>query len=447
MSVHLTNKSFRSVVVASGLLTEERLDEVQREFPDETTTPQNWSDKLIEQGDLTKWQAEKLMQGRHRGFQLGQFQLRSRLARGGMSTIYVAREKGSTTDCVLKVLPLKRVCEASYLPRFQREARIAAGLNHPHVIQVYGLHCESDGKADIHFIAMEYLEGDNLSELVRRDGPLSLRTAARVMIQAAKGLAYAHDAGLVHRDVKPGNFVLTTDNILKVLDLGLASANHPDEEDLTRKYDERVLGTADYLSPEQAVDSHKADARADIYALGCTLYFLLTGRPPFPDGSLAERILAHQTKQPVPIDRCRPDVTEEFRQIMDQMLLKDREQRIQSANEVAEQFSSWLEAVEGDLQFDQRPDSDTIEQMKQINPTSMARTRTDTDPFHSASSPGAHGDSALSGVYTREFESFLMQLDEESGFDTVIDSKSRKRQLKTMSELRDARRRYRRRGG
>ncbi|MCH2200576.1 MAG: hypothetical protein MK102_01290 [Fuerstiella sp.] len=163
MPVQLTTQSFRKVVLLSGLVTAERLDSIDREYHVSTQTAQSLSQLLVDDGDITAWQVQKLLQAKHRGFHLGQYQLRSKLARGGMSTIYTARDSLGGNDCVL-TLPPSRVAEASYLPRFQREARIACGLDHPSVVRVFGLHCESDGKSDIHFMVMERLHGENLSE-------------------------------------------------------------------------------------------------------------------------------------------------------------------------------------------------------------------------------------------------------------------------------------------
>ena len=355
-----------------------------------------------------------------------------------MSTIYTARDRATREQCVLKVLPLSRVSEASYLPRFQREARVACGLHHPNVVRVFGLHCESDGESDVHFMAMEWLHGENLSDKVKREGPLPLRLAAELTRQAAHGLAYAHQAGLVHRDVKPANFVLTTDGTVKVLDLGLAGVLRTDDNDLTRQYDERVLGTADYLSPEQAVDSHTVDARADIYSLGCMLYFLLTGRPPFPDGNLAQRILAHQTQQPPSATEQRSDVAHEFQIILEGMMEKSRDTRTQTADLVATQLADWLESTIGDKRFDQVPQQSVADtdESRSVDLSAATTTQTDTVPLERESSNTVEDSCAESGVYTPEFESFLRQLDKESGLRIVVVDAALDQELRSMGHLR-----------
>ena len=156
---------------------------------------------------------------------------------------------------------------------------------------------------------MEYVEGSSLQALVPEKGIVCLLDAAEYARQAALGLQHAHEHGMVHRDIKPGNLLVDLKGVVKILDLGLARFFKVDEgsEALTLRHDEKVLGTADYLAPEQALDSHTVDARADIYSLGCTLYFMVTGQPPFTEGTLAQRLLAHQVKTPTPAESLRTD--------------------------------------------------------------------------------------------------------------------------------------------
>ena len=169
----------------------------------------------------------------------------------------------------------------------------AAQLNHPNIVQTFDI--GKDG--DMNYIVMEYVEGRDLQNLVQDSGPVEFEAAANYLRQAAEGLGYAHQKGLIHRDIKPANLLLDNRGVVKLLDLGLARFVDQKTPSLTIAHDENVLGTADYLAPEQAKDSHSVDSRADIYSLGCTLYFLLTGHPPFPSGTLPQRIYKHQHKR------------------------------------------------------------------------------------------------------------------------------------------------------
>ncbi len=206
----------------------------------------------------------------------------------------------------IKVLPQRRVNDSSYLPRFYREAKAAASLHHANIVLAHDI----DNDKDTHYIVMEYVEGKDLYLIVKADGPLSYHDAANYIGQAADGLQHAHDAGLIHRDIKPANILIDRRGVAKVLDLGLArfSAEPEDgEESLTVQHDENVLGTADYLAPEQALNSHNVDSRVDIYSLGCTLYYVLTGHPPFPEGTMAQRLMKHHTEEPASIYEDRSD--------------------------------------------------------------------------------------------------------------------------------------------
>src|SRR5438876_958011 len=180
--------------------------------------------------------------------------------------------------------------------------------------------------------------------MVNRGGPLDPIRAAHYIRQAALGLQHAHEiAGLVHRDIKPGNILIDRGGIVKVLDMGLARFFHDEDDVLTKKYDENVLGTADYLAPEQALDSHSVDIRADIYSLGATFYFILTGTTPFNEGTVAQKLIWHQTRQPKSVQVLRPEVPAEISAIVEKMMAKDPAQRYQTPADVAEVLGPWTQ--------------------------------------------------------------------------------------------------------
>jgi serine/threonine-protein kinase len=296
------------------------------------------ADRLIAAGLITRWQCDKLMEGRHRGFFLGHYKLLSHLGSGGMSSVYLAEHTLMKRRVALKMLPEKRVADSSYLARFHREAQAAAALDHRNIVRAYDV----DNVGNKHYLVMEYVEGRDLQKIVHDEGPLDYVCAADYIRQAAEGLAHAHQAGLIHRDVKPANLLVDPSGVVKVLDLGLARFDDEGKASLTVIHDENVLGTADYLAPEQAVDSHGVDGRADIYSLGCSLYFLLTGHPPFPDGTLGQRLMKHQKEPPPDVRKDRPDVPADLLAICLKMMAKRPQQRQQSMAEVAAVLSDWL---------------------------------------------------------------------------------------------------------
>lgn len=290
---------------------------------------------FVEEKLLTDWHVEKLLGGKYKGFFLGRYKLLGHIGTGGMSSVYLAEHTRMHDKRAIKVLPKKRINDASYLARFQLEAKAIASLNHPNIVLAHDI----DNEGDVHYIVMEYVDGFDLQTLVKRDGPMDFSTAANVISQAALGLQHAHSKGVIHRDVKPANLLIDSDGVVRLLDMGLAlvaEAEGDEVASLTVAHNENVLGTADYLAPEQALNSHTVDHRVDIYGLGCTLYFLLTGKPPFSDGTLAQRIARHQTEMPRSIRELRKDCPGELEGICVKMIQKDPAYRYQSAGEVAE---------------------------------------------------------------------------------------------------------------
>ncbi len=338
-----TIEDFLRVIRKSGLVDDARLATAVAAWPDlAAPLPDSLVESLVAANLLTPWQVEQLRKGRHKGFMLGKYKLLRLLGAGGMSSVYLAEHSTLHSKAAIKVLPVKRVDQTSYLARFEREAQQSARLNHPNIIRTFDL----DTSGAIHFIAMEYVEGTDLHAKVKQGGPLDVREAADYVRQAALGLHHAHEEGLVHRDIKPANLMLDKRGTVKILDLGLALAGGDSEEDsLTREHDEKVLGTADYLAPEQARDSHLADRRSDIYSLGCTLHYLLVGRAPFAKGTLAERIQAHMKRPPPNLLDERGDVPAPIVELYFRMLEKHPDARPQTAQEIADALTAWLSST------------------------------------------------------------------------------------------------------
>jgi serine/threonine protein kinase len=256
-----------------------------------------------------------------------------------MGRVYKARHVRLGRVVALKLIAPDRLTHPQAVERFFREARAAAQLAHPNIVVAY----DADQAGDTPYFAMEFVEGTDLARLVRQVGRLSVAQACDYARQVALGLQHAHECGLVHRDIKPSNIMVAARpsadgrELVKILDLGLARLGSPlaatDRGRLTQ--DGAVMGTPDYLAPEQAVDSHRADIRADIYSLGCTLYHLLAGHPPFPEASLAQKLLWQQQAEPTSIDQLRPDVPPGLAAVLRQMMAKQPEKRFPTPAAVA----------------------------------------------------------------------------------------------------------------
>ncbi len=330
------------LVRKSDLVPQEKLDKFLENLKERVgrmpTEQEKLAELMIEENLITRWQADKLLAGKHRGFHLGKYKLLGAIGKGGMSHVYLAEHVLMQRRVAIKVLPRQRVKDKSYLKRFQLEARAAARLDDPNIVRVYDI----DNEGDTHYIVMEYVEGKDLHQLVSASGALSFNKAVDYIAQVANGLEHAHQMGLVHRDIKPANcLLLNSQNTVKLLDMGLAKLTD-DETSLTLANEENVLGTADYLAPEQALNSHEADARADIYSLGCTLYFLIAGRPPFPEGTISERLLKHQVEDPESLVKLRADIPLSLADICRRMMAKKPELRPQTAGTVASILREWL---------------------------------------------------------------------------------------------------------
>jgi len=285
----------RSELVDKDQLSKALAEFEQRHGKEACDDPERVSRFLLDAGLLTRWQCNKLLEGRSKGFFLGKYKLLDHLGTGGMSAVYLAEHVNMQRRVAIKVLPKHRVNDSSYLARFYREARAVAALDHPNIVHAYDV----DNELDTHYLVMEFVQGLDLQQMVKRQGALGYEAAADYIRQAADGLAHAHRIGLIHRDIKPANLLVDTQGTVKVLDLGLARFADDSQASLTIAHDENVLGTADYLSPEQALNSHNVDSRADIYSLGCTLYRLLTGENLYSGETLVQKLLAHR-EQPIP---------------------------------------------------------------------------------------------------------------------------------------------------
>jgi serine/threonine-protein kinase len=338
----VTSEQFLKCVEKSRLIDPTQLsrflEDLRARHPTLPEDPVELTKEFEQAKLLTRWHCEKLLQGRYKGFFLGKHKLLGHLGTGGMSTVYLAEHVLMRSKRAVKVLPKSKLGNNSYLQRFQQEAKAVASLNHPNIVRAYDI----DNDGDQHYMVMEYVDGYDLQTVVRKKGPLEYGLAADYISQAAKGLQHAHEKGLIHRDVKPANLFLTRDGLVKVLDLGLAMYTDEAQSSVTMEHNDKVLGTADYLAPEQAINSHNIDARADIYGLGCSLYYLLTGHPPFPTGSIAQRIAKHQTIMPDEIRKDRADCPGELDGICVKMMQKDRRFRYQNCTQVAEVLDAWL---------------------------------------------------------------------------------------------------------
>jgi serine/threonine-protein kinase len=324
-------RSFVRRTLSAGLVELDDLKKVVVSLmaEDNHFTPKRLAQGLIGAGVLTQWQASKLLAGKSRGFYLGSYRLLRPLGRGGMGVVYLGEHHVMKRLMALKILPPEATKDKRRIERFKSEARACAQLDHPNIVRAYDF-AEAGEKL---YIVMEYVDGIDLHYAVQRDGVMSAADAIDVLTQATRGLAHAHERGILHRDIKPSNLLLRTDGVIKVSDLGLARIGWTDGD----QEQQRLMGTVDFLAPEQAINSAAVDTRGDIYALGCTFYYLLTGRPPY-EGTTAQRLARHQTEAVPDIRALRPDCPAAIAELALRMMAKRPADRPKSAVELLGQL-------------------------------------------------------------------------------------------------------------
>ncbi len=317
---------------SSGLLSPEELARFQQRLPSgkRPRDAQGLAKELVRAGKLTRYQATSVYQGRSAGLVFGDYEILEKLGAGGMGVVYRARHRRMQREVAIKVLPPEALKRKEAVDRFYREVQAAARLNHTNIVTAY----DASEHRGNHYLVMECVQGQDLATLLKERGPLPIDQALECVIQAARGLQYAHDQGIVHRDIKPANLLLSQDGTVKVLDMGLArfADEQGSSDELTQSG--QIMGTVDYMAPEQAQETKAADARADIYSLGCTLHRLLTGAPLYEGQSVMNKILAHGQK-PIPSLRAvRSDVSEQLDRVFQKMVAKTPEERQQSMAQV-----------------------------------------------------------------------------------------------------------------
>ncbi len=333
----MTKPSARDLVeiLSRGRLLEaEQLAELNRassSHPDDSLT---LARELLQRGWLTPYQINQLFRGRADDLVLGHYILLERLGAGGMGQVFKARETHLGRIVAVKVLSKERINKPETVQRFYQEIQSAARLSHPNIVHAY----DAEQVGDAHVFAMEYIEGDDLSRLVKQTGPLAVPQACEYVRQAAVGLQHIHENGMVHRDIKPANLMRSHQGaIIKILDMGLARLREEEAEETKPDRLTRlgvVMGTIDFIAPEQALDSRRADIRSDLYSLGCTLYYLLSGQAPFPRDEPMAKLLAHSCDAAVPVEQMRPEVPPRVDAIVGKLMAKRPAERYQTPAEL-----------------------------------------------------------------------------------------------------------------
>lgn len=365
-------EEFVQALLRCGLFSREDLQLILREVPKQVRKSSlTLAEALVENKHITNFQARKLLKGTWQGLVLGPFRVLAPLGKGGMGAVYLANMEGNgqreTMLVALKILPPRRAKKSQHMiPRFQREMELARRMDHPHLTKTY----EAGDIFGIHYIAMEYIRGLSLSQLVRGSGPLTVSRAARLFCEVASGLTYAHEQNVIHRDLKPSNIMVTTKDHAKILDLGLALAQDldlPDDKQIMGG-EGYVVGTMDYIAPEQVQDSTAVDHRADLYSLGCALFFSLAGHPPFTGGSAVDKMRKHLRQEPPFLSDVNPIVPPEFSRIVEKLMAKFPSRRYLDAEAVRQALLPWADSdVPLELEAIDSTDSQVVLELEHAN--------------------------------------------------------------------------------
>ena len=346
---------FLTELAESGLVSQDTIRFVIDGAVGQTGSGEELAARLVQEGRLTQYQADSLLMGNGRTLVLGNYTILDAIGAGGMGVVLKAEHRRMKRKVALKILPQSATDSDESVKRFCREVQAAAKLNHPNIITTY----DADEAKGVHFYIMEYVDGCDLARLVEERGPLPVGVAVSCILQSARGLAYAHSEGIVHRDIKPSNLMLDYSGTVQILDMGLARLQDCDTEgssDLTGAG--VILGTIDYMSPEQALDTQHADHRADVYSLGATLHYLITGQAMLAGktrGQKMQTLLSTSQTQTATLLCRRDDVPTELEEIFQRMTARSLESRYQSMDEVVTaltQFASDHASVSSAQAFD-----------------------------------------------------------------------------------------------
>jgi serine/threonine protein kinase len=324
----------RQCLVATEIVSERDFESVVEKLPPQSkpADPKEMAEQLIKLGKLTKFQAAAVLKGRQRNLLLGEYLVLDKIGQGGMGQVLRAQHRRMKRIAALKIMSAAALTQTGSLKRFMREAQAAGKLIHPNIVTAFDAG-DHDG---IHFLAMEFVDGKDLATIVKERGALPIDKAVDYTIQVARGLQYAHEQGVVHRDIKPGNLLLDKSGAVKILDMGLARVDDPlgDASNANLTQSGTIVGTVDYMSPEQAFDTASVDARTDIYSLGCTLFYFLTAQSPVRGDTIMKKLLAHREGKQLSLRAIRPDVPQELEAVFQGMVAKDPDERFASCSEV-----------------------------------------------------------------------------------------------------------------